>query len=73
MKWTTSYSAGLVLPLVSAFAVPQHVEGGMKPRGLPANPTGVHTIKTPSGVTIRYKEPGKVYQNQTYRACILYG
>jgi hypothetical protein len=28
-------------------------------RGLPATATGVTTITSPSGVTIRYKEPGK--------------
>ena len=31
----------------------------LKPRQLPANATGVTTIKSPTGVTIRYKEPGK--------------
>ena len=30
-----------------------------EPRQLPANATGVTTIKSPTGVTIRYKEPGK--------------
>ncbi|KAL2814752.1 peptidase S10, serine carboxypeptidase [Aspergillus granulosus] len=28
-------------------------------RQLPQDPTGVNTIETPNGVTIRYKEPGK--------------
>ena len=28
-------------------------------RTLPAEPTGVKTIKSPNGVEIRYKEPGK--------------
>jgi len=28
-------------------------------RQLPANATGVNTIKSPTGATIRYKEPGK--------------
>ena len=32
---------------------------GLEPRQVPANATGVNTIKSPSGVTIRYKEPGK--------------
>lgn len=31
----------------------------LEPRQLPANATGVTTIKSPTGVTIRYKEPGK--------------
>lgn len=29
------------------------------PRQLPAEPTGVKTIKSPNGATITYKEPGK--------------
>ena len=29
-------------------------------RQLPANPTGVKTISSPNGATIRYKEPGKL-------------
>ena len=28
-------------------------------RQVPADPTGVKTIKSPNGVEIRYKEPGK--------------
>ncbi|KAF2199346.1 putative carboxypeptidase S1 [Delitschia confertaspora ATCC 74209] len=32
---------------------------GLDPRGLPADAKDVKTIKTPSGVTMRYKEPGK--------------
>ena len=31
----------------------------LEPRQLPANATGVTTIQSPTGVTIRYKEPGK--------------
>ena len=31
----------------------------LEPRQVPANATGVTTIKSPTGVTIRYKEPGK--------------
>jgi len=31
----------------------------LDPRQLPANATGVNTIKSPTGATIRYKEPGK--------------
>ena len=32
---------------------------GLEPRQLPTNATGVTTIKSPTGATIRYKEPGK--------------
>jgi len=32
---------------------------GLDPRQLPANATDVRTITSPTGVTIRYKEPGK--------------
>lgn len=31
----------------------------LEPRQIPANATDVTTIKSPTGVTIRYKEPGK--------------
>ena len=31
----------------------------LEPRQIPANATDVTTIQSPSGVTIRYKEPGK--------------
>lgn len=31
----------------------------LEPRQVPANATDVTTIKSPTGVTIRYKEPGK--------------
>lgn len=31
----------------------------LRPRQLPAEPTGVQTIITPNGVNITYKEPGK--------------
>ena len=38
----------------SGLSMPEPVK-----RGLPAEPTGVKTIKSPHGVEIRYKEPGK--------------
>ena len=37
-----------------AFAVPNRIK-----RTPPGEPTGVKTIKSPNGVEIRYKEPGK--------------
>ncbi|KAL8657611.1 MAG: hypothetical protein Q9226_001754 [Calogaya cf. arnoldii] len=40
-------------PLSSANALPQ-----FDPRQLPADPVGVTTITSPTGVTIRYKQPG---------------
>ncbi|GAP84531.1 putative carboxypeptidase s1 protein [Rosellinia necatrix] len=44
--------------LASASLLPPHVEGLLK-RQVPAEPTGVKTIKSPGGAQIRYKEPGK--------------
>ena len=35
------------------------VNANLDPRQIPANATDVTTIKSPTGVTIRYKEPGK--------------
>ncbi|KAF2969562.1 hypothetical protein GQX73_g3995 [Xylaria multiplex] len=52
--------AVLLLGASSAFAsfLPKQVEELLR-RQVPAEPTGVKTIKSPGGVTIRYKEPGK--------------
>ncbi|KAI1308579.1 Alpha/Beta hydrolase protein [Xylaria venustula] len=44
--------------LASASSLPPHIEELLK-RQVPAEPTGVKTIKSPGGVTVRYKEPGK--------------
>jgi carboxypeptidase C (cathepsin A) len=44
--------------VASAGFLPPHVEELLK-RQVPAEPKGVKTIKSPSGVKIRYKEPGK--------------
>lgn len=44
--------------LASGSLLPQYVEELLK-RQVPAEPKGVKTIKSPGGVTIRYKEPGK--------------
>jgi hypothetical protein len=38
----------------AGLAIPNQIK-----RTLPAEPTGVKTIKSPNGVEIRYKEPGK--------------
>jgi hypothetical protein len=46
-------AAAVVLLSPTAFANPAGK------RQLPADPTGVKTIKSPNGVEIRYKEPGK--------------
>ncbi|KAL8760184.1 MAG: hypothetical protein Q9199_000206 [Rusavskia elegans] len=43
----------LYSPLSSVIALPQ-----FDPRQLPAEPVGVTTITSPTGVTIRYKQPG---------------
>ncbi|RYC60002.1 hypothetical protein CHU98_g6230 [Xylaria longipes] len=44
--------------LASASFLPPHVEELLK-KQVPAEPTGVKTIKSPGGAQIRYKEPGK--------------
>lgn len=52
------YHALSLLPLAAAlFGTAKAVT--VPKRKLPAEPTGVQTIVTPSNVTIRYKEPGK--------------
>jgi len=49
-----------VLVLLSAWTVDAFLRiPGLDPRQLPANATDVKTITSPTGVTIRYKEPGK--------------
>ena len=50
----------LALPFCSFLSINAftHVPG-LDPRQIPANATSLKTIKSPSGVTIRYKEPGK--------------
>ena len=52
----TTLVVGL-LSLISTTTV--NATPGLYPRQIPANATGVTTIKSPTGVTIRYKEPGK--------------
>jgi carboxypeptidase C (cathepsin A) len=44
--------------LASAGFLPRHVEELLK-KQVPAEPTGVKTIKSPGGAKIRYSEPGK--------------
>ncbi|KAI1162958.1 Alpha/Beta hydrolase protein [Nemania serpens] len=44
--------------LATASLLQRHVEELLR-RQVPAEPKGVKTIKSPGGVTIRYKEPGK--------------
>ena len=51
-------SLSLALNLV-AHALLVRAVPGLEPRQIPANATGVTTIQSPSGVQIRYKEPGK--------------
>lgn len=43
-----------LLPIINGATLPEDLR-----RQIPANPTGVKTIHTPSNVTLRYKEPGK--------------
>lgn len=51
-------SASLALSLLSSSFTTEAFPS-LEPRQVPANATGVNTIKSPTGVTIRYKEPGK--------------
>lgn len=44
--------------LASASVVPPYLEEILR-RQVPAEPDGVKTIKSPGGIKIRYKEPGK--------------
>ncbi|KAK6950619.1 hypothetical protein Daesc_007143 [Daldinia eschscholtzii] len=46
----------LCTSLASASSLPSHIEKLIRKQA-PAEPTGVKTIKSPGGVTIRYKEP----------------
>ena len=51
----TAFAVGLLSSITATVkAVPS-----LEPRQVPANATDVTTIKSPTGVTIRYKEPGK--------------
>jgi hypothetical protein len=47
------------LALVATCSVNAFMRLPLDPRQLPANATDVKTITSPTGVTIRYKEPGK--------------
>lgn len=46
----------LCTSLASASSLPNHIEKLIK-KQVPAEPSNVTTIKSPGGVTIRYKEP----------------
>ncbi|KAK6193939.1 hypothetical protein LQW54_011938 [Pestalotiopsis sp. IQ-011] len=48
----------LLVPAVLGNVVPQYIEDLIK-RQLPAEPTGVTTLRSPKGLTVRFKEPGK--------------
>ncbi|KAI1270502.1 Alpha/Beta hydrolase protein [Xylariaceae sp. FL1019] len=48
----------LAASLTSASSLPRHIEDLIK-KQVPAEAAGVKTITSPSGATIRYKEPGK--------------
>lgn len=49
----------LVVGLLSFIASTVNAVPSLEPRQIPANATDVTTIQSPTGVTIRYKEPGK--------------
>ncbi|CEL08254.1 Putative Carboxypeptidase S1 (Precursor) [Aspergillus calidoustus] len=54
-----SFLALLSLATASLDSSHEHPRYSIDRRQLPQDPTGVKTIETPNGVTIRYKEPGK--------------
>jgi carboxypeptidase D len=54
-----SLLALLSLATASLGSSHEHPRYSFDRRQLPQDPTGVKTIETPNGVTIRYKEPGK--------------
>lgn len=49
----------LAVGLLSSLITTVNAVPSLEPRQIPANATDVTTIKSPTGVTIRYKEPGK--------------
>ena len=49
----------LAVGLLSSITTLVNAVPSLEPRQIPANATDVTTIKSPTGVTIRYKEPGK--------------
>ena len=49
----------LVVGLLCLISTTVNATPSLEPRQIPANATDVTTIKSPTGVTIRYKEPGK--------------
>lgn len=49
----------LAVGLLSSIYTTVNAVPSLEPRQIPANATDVTTIKSPTGVTIRYKEPGK--------------
>ena len=49
----------LAVGLLSFISIPAIAVPNLESRQIPANATDVTTIKSPTGVTIRYKEPGK--------------
>jgi carboxypeptidase C (cathepsin A) len=51
--------SAVVLSLLSAASASLFNKALLSERQLPANVTGVTTITSPGGATIRYKEPGK--------------
>ena len=63
MLYTKLWSVVLgLLALSEARSMPRRTKGPafkLKPRQLPAEPTGVKTIMSPNGANITYKMPGK--------------
>ena len=59
MLFTNHSFTALIAGLLSFIFTPVIALPNLESRQIPANATDVTTIKSPTGVTIRYKEPGK--------------
>ncbi|KAI1639330.1 Alpha/Beta hydrolase protein [Biscogniauxia mediterranea] len=56
MAWAAALLCSLDTVLATAASPPEHLQRLLK-KQLPAEPTGVKTITSPDGTTIRYKQP----------------
>jgi hypothetical protein len=54
-----AWKSALLLALTSSWPSQAFMKLPFSRRQIPANATDVKTITSPTGVTIRYKEPGK--------------
>ena len=59
MFFTCRSLTALTVGLLAFISIPVIAVPNLEYRQIPANASDVQTIKSPTGVTIRYKEPGK--------------